>query len=142
MTRRRSSTKDLSWRLLWTPFPPIGHINDVNREAVLKWLDDKTDVLTWFASIVTGSLVLVSLFGRQPGLGSPSELFLSASVAFLFISVLLNLICVWQTPKWKFAILTSQVSDGGKMMWDIEISSWISLVCFLAGLVSAVIGNL
>ncbi|MCS5694461.1 hypothetical protein NZK33_21160 [Cyanobium sp. FGCU-6] len=127
---------------MWTPFPPIGRIDDDNREPIVKWLDDKIAVLRWFTSIVTGSLVLVSLFGRKPGLGSPSELFLSAAVACLFISVLLNLICVWQAPKWKFAILVSQVSDGRNMMWDIEISSWISLVFFLAGLVASVIGNL
>ncbi len=139
---RRTKARDLSWSLLWTPFTPIDQVTDENREPVAKWLEDRSALLVWFTSIITGSLVLVTLFGGKPGFDSPNHVFLSAAVMFLFLAVLLNLICVWQIPKWKFAVRTAQVLNGRRMMWDLEISSWLSLTFFLAGLVLAVVGNL
>ena len=142
MALRRNRKKDLSASLLWTPFAPIDVVTDENREAVAKWLEDRSALLIWLTSIITGSLVLVTLFGRKPGFDSVSQIFLSIAVLLLFLAVLLNLICAWQIPKWKFAVRTAQISNGKRMMWDLEISSWLSLTSFLAGLVFAVIGNL
>ena len=93
---------------------------------------------------------LSPLAGRGQGEGraiisariSVSQIFLSIAVLLLFLAVLLNLICAWQSPKWKFAVRTAQISNGKRMMWDLEISSWLSFTSFLAGLVFAVIGNL
>jgi hypothetical protein len=139
---KRNATKDLSSSLLWTPFAPISDITDENREPVAKWLEDRSALLTWFTSIITASLVLVTVFGRKPGFVTVEQVFLFAAVLFLFLAILLNLICVWQIPKWKFGVRTAQVSNGRRMMWDLEISSWVSLISFLIGLVLAIVGNL
>jgi len=87
--------RDRSWSLLWTPFAPIAEVTEANREAVAKWLEDRTALLVWLTSVTTGSFVLVTLFGKKLGFETPSQLFLSLGASLLFLSVLLNVICVW-----------------------------------------------
>jgi DMSO reductase anchor subunit len=139
--RKAPSTQDRSWSLLWTPFAPIAEVTEANREAVAKWLEDRTALLVWLTSVITGSLVLVTLFGKKLGFETPSQLFLSLGALLLFLSVLLNVVCVWQIPKWKYAVRTGQIRDARAMVWDLELSSWLSLTFFLAGLVAVAIGT-
>jgi hypothetical protein len=126
---------------LWTIFAPIGDITEDNAEAIVNWLEDRSKLHTWFTSINTGSLVLLTLFGKKPGFVEIDEIFLSISLLLMFASVLCNLICVWQIPKWKLAIRTRQISNGRKMTMNFEIMSWIGMVVFLGALVLAAIGN-
>jgi hypothetical protein len=95
--------KDLSTSLLWTLLAPINQITSKNSEAVIDWFKDRSSVLIWFASIITGSLVLLTVFGRKPGFNDPNGIALSISLFLMFFSILCNLICVWQIPKWKRA---------------------------------------
>jgi hypothetical protein len=127
--------EDRSWSLLWTPFAPISEVREENKEAVAKWLEDRTALLVWLTSVCTGSLVLVTLFGKKLGVESPSQVFMLIGAGLLFLSVLLNVICVWQIPKWKYAVRTGQVRNATGMVWDLEVSSWLSLFAFLSGLV-------
>ncbi len=134
-------SEDRSTSLLWTVVSPIEAINDDNREAVVRWLSERSSVLIWFSSIVTGSVMLLTLFGHSPGFNNTGSLTLLLSLLLMFFSILSNLVCVWQIPKWKYAVATGLISNGRVMVWNIEITSWLSLVSFLAALVLAVSGN-
>jgi hypothetical protein len=135
------SQKDLSTSLLWTLFMPISDITDDNSEAIIEWLKDRSSVLIWFTSIITGSIVLLTLFGNKPGFKDPNSIFLSISLLLMFFSIMCNLICVWQIPKWKLAIRTGRLSNGRRMALDLEITSWLGLVSFLGALVLGTLGN-
>ncbi len=136
-----AEAKDRSTSLLWTLFAPINDITEDNAKPIVDWLEDRSKMLTWFTSIITGSLVLLTLFGENPGFDDSNQIVLAVSLLLMFVSILCNLICVWQIPKWKLAIRTGQISNGRKMTLDLEIMSWISLVVFLAALVCVAIGN-
>jgi hypothetical protein len=138
---KQQDNKDLSTSLLWTLFVPIDHIDEKNRQAVITWLEDRSHVLIWFTSIVTSSIVLLTLFGNKPGLSDANSIALFISLLLMFFSILCNLVCVWQIPKWKLAIQIGRVSHGSKMALDIELSSLAGLLSFLGALVMAVIGN-
>jgi len=141
MSEMEDKKEDLSSSLFWTIFAPINEINDQNTEAVIDWLKDRSGVLIWFTSIITGSIVLLTLFGKKPGFSTPSGIALTISLLLLFFSVLCNLVCVWQIPKWKYAVKTGRISNGRRMTLDLEITSWIGLASFLGALVMAVVGN-
>lgn len=141
MSEENNNQKDLSSSLFWTIFVPIKEINDQNNEAVIDWLKDRSNVLIWFTSIITGSIVLLTLFGNKPGFDKPSAIALSLSLLLMLFSILCNLICVWQIPKWKLAVRTGRISNGRIMTLNLEITSWLGLVSFLGALVMAVLGN-
>jgi hypothetical protein len=141
MSDENDNKEDLSSSLLWTIFAPITDINDRNAQAVIEWLKDRSSVLIWFTSIITGSIVLLTLFGNKPGFNNPSDIALSVSLLLMFFSILCNLICVWQIPKWILAVRTGRISNGRRMTLDLEITSWLGLVSFLGALVMAVLGN-
>jgi hypothetical protein len=137
----KNVAKDMSTSLLWTLSAPIYDITEDNAEAIVHWLEERSKLHKWFTSIITGSLVLLTIFGKRPGFVNLNEIILSVSLLLMFLSVICNLICVWQIPKWKLAIRTGMVSQGRKMTLDLEITSWISLIIFLGALVLAAIGN-
>ena len=141
MTEENKEKRDLSSSLIWTLLVPIQEINDKNAGPIVEWLKERNDVFIWLTSLITGSLVLLTLFGKKPGFNNINEIALSTSLLLMFLSVLCNLICVWQIPKWKLAIRTGLLSNGRRMALDLEITSWVSLVLFLAALVLAAIGN-
>lgn len=141
MSDVQKNPKDLSASLLWTLRVPINTLTDENSEAILDWLRDRSAVLTWFTTIITGSLMLLTLFGKKPGFNDPSSIALAVSLALMLVSILCNLVCVWQIPKWKLAIRTGLISNVRWMMLDIEITSWLGLTSFLGALVAAALGN-
>ncbi len=141
MDETKDDKEDLSSSLIWTLFAPIDEITDHNAAAVIDWLNDRSSVLTWFTSIVTGSVILLTIFGKRPGFQDLNSTILSISLLLMFFSILCNLICVWQIPKWKLAIRTGLISNGRRMVLDLEISSWLGLVSFLGALVMAALGN-
>lgn len=141
MNKAENQPKDLSLSLLWTLRVPITAITADNSEAIIDWLKDRSAVLIWFTSIITGSLMLLTLFGKKPGFNDPSGVALALSLACMFFAILCNLICVWQIPKWKLAVRTGLISNPRWMIWDIEMTSWLGLVSFLGALVMAGLGN-
>lgn len=141
MRKTKDNKGDLSSSLIWTLFAPINEITDLNAEVVIDWLKDRSSVLIWFTSIITGSLMLLTLFGKKPGFKDINGTVLSISLLLMFFAILCNLICVWQIPKWKLAIRTARISNGRRMTLDLEISSWLGLVAFLGALVMAALGN-
>ena len=97
--------------------------------------------MIWFTSIITGSMVLLTLFVKKPGFTDLSGIALFISLLLMLFSILCNLICVWQIPKWKFAVRSGLISNGRLMTLNLEITSCIGLVSFLGALVTAVVGN-
>jgi hypothetical protein len=47
----------------------LAAIDDGNREAVLDRLKDRNHFHTWFTSLITGSFVVLTVFGSKPGFG-------------------------------------------------------------------------
>lgn len=127
--------------LIRTLFTPIREIDKDTSDAVIEWLNDRSSLLTWFTSIITGSLVVITAFGKKPGTQSIEEILLSFSLLLMFVSILCNLFCVWLIPKWKLEIRLGLVSDGRKMALKLEITSSLSFAVFLAALVLAALGN-
>lgn len=138
----QNKPKDLSVSLLWSLSVPINTITDENAEAIIDWLKDRSAVLIWFTTIISSSLMLVTLFGKKPGFTDPPGVALAISLLLMFGSILCNLICVWQIPKWKLAIRTGFVSSVRWMILEIELLSWLGLALFLAALVMATLGNM
>jgi hypothetical protein len=141
MRKSKDNKKDLSYSLSWTIIAPISDVTDSNVEAIIDWLKDRSSVLIWFTSIITGSIVLLSLFGKKPGFNDLGSIALFISLLLMLFSILSNLICVWQIPKYKFAVRTGLIKNGRRMTLDLEITSWIGLISFLGALVMAVLGN-
>jgi hypothetical protein len=79
--------EDLSSSLFWTILAPIHEIDDRNADAVVDWLKDRSSVLVWFTSIITGSIVLLTLFGNKPGFDRPGSIVLSISRVLMLFSI-------------------------------------------------------
>lgn len=141
MRQQNKQPADRSWSLFWTPFAPISEVTEANREAVAKWLEDRSSLLVWLTSVITGALALITLFGKKLGFETPGQRFLSMGTLLLFAAVLMNVICVWQIPKWSYAVKTGLISKARPMVLELELSSWLSLALFLSGLVMIVIGS-
>ena len=117
-------------------------IDDTNRSFVTEWLRDRSAFHTWFSSLVTGSFVLITVFGNKPGFGAPGAVFLSIAVGLLLLSLLCNLVCVWSIPSWKFRVSTGALLNATTMRWELTITAWIGVIAFVCGLTLAFIGNM
>ena len=126
--------------------PPVvkelAGIDDRNREAVIDWLNDRNQFHTWSTSLITGSFVILTVFGNQPGYDDPGQIVLSISLILLLASVLCNLVCVWSIPSWKFRVRTHLITDATRMRRELAITAWIGVICFVSGLTLGFIGNM
>lgn len=131
----------ISWESLRSK--AFGDINtDKKRQAILTWLEDRWEFHKWFASIITGSFVAFALFGDAAGFSYLQQIsIMTGHVLFLF-SLLGNLVILWSIPSWKIMITLEEINNCSKMRWDFRLTTWFSIVCFLAGLVLAMAGNL
>jgi len=117
-------------------------IDDANRDAVVDWLSDRNHFHTWFTSLITGSFVVLTVFGSKPGYNDLGQVLLSISLVLLLVSVLCNLVCVWSIPSWKFRVRTRLISDAATMRRELAITAWIGVLCFVSGLALGFIGNM
>ena len=120
----------------------IANIDDENRPHVIEWLRDRSAFHSWFSSLVTGSFVVISVFGSKPGFSTPSGMMLSISVALLILSLLANLVCVWSIPSWKYRVSTGVLLDGTGMRRELSITAWFGVIAFVAALTIGFIGNM
>src|SRR5690606_39318045 len=90
-------------------------IDDSNRQFVLEWLRGRSAFHSWFTSLITGSFVIITVFGAKPGLSTPSGVFIAIAVALLLLSLLANLVCVWSIPSWKYRVNTGALKDARAM---------------------------
>jgi hypothetical protein len=117
-------------------------VDDFTRPHVVEWLRDRSAFHTWFSSLITGSFVVVTVFGSKPGFDTPSGVFLAIAVALLLLSLLANLVCVWSIPSWKFRVSTGQITNASTMRRELALTAWIGVVTFVAGLTLGFIGNM
>lgn len=82
----------------------LSAIDDANRASVVEWLRDRSAFHTWFSSLITGSFVILTVFGSKPGFSTPSGVVLSIAVVLMLLALLCNLVCVWSIPSWKFRV--------------------------------------
>lgn len=117
-------------------------IDDAKRPFVVEWLRDRSAFHTWFSSLITGSFVLLTLFGNKPGFSAPGAVILSLAIGLLLLALLCNLVCVWSIPSWKFRISTGMLKNGTVMRRELAITAWIGVIAFVCGLTLAFIGNM
>jgi hypothetical protein len=117
-------------------------IDDANRGAVLGWLDDRNHFHTWFSGVITGSLVILLVFGAKPGFATPSQTFLSVAQILLLFAILCNFVSVWSIPSWKFKVRTLITTDNRRMRLELGLNGWLAMICFVSGLTLAFIGNM
>lgn len=120
----------------------INNITDENRPFIVEWLKDRSAFHTWFSSIVTGSFVVISVFGSKPGFSTPSGIMLSISVALLILSLLANLVCVWSIPSWKYRVQTKTIQDAKKMRLELTLTAWFGVITFVCALTIGFIGSM
>jgi hypothetical protein len=120
----------------------IAEIDDSNREHVVEWLKDRSAFHSWFSSLVTGSFVVISVFGSKPGFSTPGGVLLSISVALLILSLLANLVCVWSIPSWKYRVSTGSLADATTMRRELSITAWFGVIAFVSALTLGFIGNM
>jgi hypothetical protein len=120
----------------------LAAIDDGNREAVLDWLKDRNHFHTWFTSLITGSFVVLTVFGSKPGFSDPGRTVLSIALILLLVAVLCNLVCVWSIPSWKFRVRTQLITHAARMRSELAITAWIGVICFVSGLTLGFIGNM
>ena len=117
-------------------------ISKHNKEALLEWLKDRSQFHIWFTTLIVGSFIILTVFGNKPGFTNISEIFLSASLICLLLSVLCNLVCVWSIPGWKYRVSTGVITDSRRMRRDLSITAWIGVISFVSGLTIGFVGNL
>ena len=120
----------------------IAKIDDFNRPFVVEWLCDRSAFHSWFSSLVTGSFVVISVFGSKPGFSTPSGVMLTISIGLLVLSLLANLVCVWSIPSWKYRVNTGALKDATGMRRELSITAWVGVVAFISALTIGFIGNM
>lgn len=116
--------------------------DDRHRAALVEWLDDRRDFHKWFASIITGSFIILTVFGNKPGFETVSQQFLTVALVLLLLSVLSNLTTLWAIPSWKIMYKINILGNASFMRRDMRITTWFGVVCFLAGLTLGLVGNM
>lgn len=120
----------------------LSDINDTNREHVVEWLRDRSAFHSWFSSLVTGSFVIISVFGSKPSFSTPGGVLLSTAIALLILSLLANLVCVWSIPSWKYRVNTGALSNATAMRRELSITAWFGVIVFVSALTLGFIGNM
>jgi len=120
---------------------PQSAITEQNRPFVVEWLRDRSAFHSWFSSLVTGSFVVITVFGSKPSFTSLGGGILSAALILLLFALLCNLVCVWSIPSWKYRVSTGIVTDAGTMRRELAITAWLGVIAFVSGLTLAVVGN-
>jgi ABC-type Fe3+ transport system permease subunit len=116
-------------------------ITEENRQFVIEWLRDRSAFHSWFSSLIAGSFVVITVFGRKPDFTSPNGWVLSVAVVLFLFALLCNFVCVWSIPSWKYRVSTGIVTDSRVLRREIGITAWLGVIAFVCGLTLAVVGN-
>jgi len=119
----------------------LSEITEQNREHILEWLRDRNAFHVWLSSLVTGSLVLSTIFGSKAGLSGVTERVLAVAAMLMLLSLVCNLASIWTIPSWKYRVSTGIVTDATRLRRDLAITTWLGVVSFISGLTFAIIGN-
>ena len=119
----------------------LSTITDFNRPFIVEWLSDRSAFHIWFSSLITGSFVVISIFGQKPNFETPNGVILSIAILLFLFALLCNLVCVWSIPSWKYRVSAEIISDSSDMRRELAITAWLGVISFVSGLTLAVIGN-
>lgn len=119
----------------------LSSITDFNRKFIVEWLSDRSSFHAWFSSLITGSFVVITVFGRKPDFSSPAGFVLGLAVLLFIFSLICNLVCVWSIPGWKYRVNALIIEDSTRMRRELSITAWLGVIAFVAGLTLGVIGN-
>lgn len=103
-------------------------------DAVIQWLDDRSQFHSWFTTLITGSFVLFVIFGDDPGFERPGQLFVSIALGLLIFAMICNLCSVWSIPSWKFRIRANGYDNWNRIRLELSINAWVGVICFVSGL--------
>ena len=126
---------------LWSSKSRVSVVTDENRGYMVEWLRDRSAFHGWFSSLVTGSFVVITVFGSKPDVATTDGVVLAISVVLFLFALLCNLVCVWSIPSWKYAVSTGIVKDVTGMLRELAITAWLGVVSFVSGLTLVVIAN-
>ncbi len=115
-------------------------VDDDNRAAVLKWLDDRNRFHVWITSLITGAIIFLTTLTPNLSNSSESGLPMLIGVGLMLFSVVINIICIWSLTNYSLNVSRKLVSDGTSMRVDLEIMAFIAILSFLVGLSLAVMG--
>lgn len=127
---------------LKTTSPEVYNVKEEDRKHVAQWLEDRRDFHKWFTTLIVGSFVVITIFGKKPHMADVSGQLLTVSLALLLFATLCNLVCVWSIPGWKLGINTGRDQNNYRAKLELDIPAWIGVICFVVGLTLAFLGNL
>ena len=107
--------------------------------ATIEWINDRAKMHVWVTSVATGSIVFLATLGPPTSIQTAPGVIKVVGLGLMLTSVLVNIVCVWSLSNWKLNVSRDAVTDGARMRFDIEVSSWIALGSFFLGLVTTVI---
>ena len=113
-----------------------------HKEYIATWLDDRKDFHKWFTTLIVGSFVAITIFGEKPHLDDLSGELLTLSLGLMLFATLCNLVCVWSIPRYKLGVNTGRTLNNFRMKVELDISAWLGVICFVAGLTISFLGNL
>jgi len=115
-------------------------ITENNRDAVVEWLEDRSKFHIWLTSIATGSVVFLAATQEpQVQITELHSIIKMVSFLLMFFSILTNMICILSIPTWKYHVKTGQITQGTIMRLELGISTWISVLSFILGMLGAII---
>jgi hypothetical protein len=117
-----------------SPKRELAVITEDNRPHILEWLRDRSAFHSWFSSLVTGSFVVITVFGSKPDFSTVSGRVLSIALVLLLFALVCNLVCVWSIPSWKYRVSTGIVTDSSAMRRELAITAWLGVIAFVSGL--------
>ena len=93
-------------------------VDDDNRAAVLKWLDDRNRFHVWITSLITGAIIFLTTLTPNLSHSSESGLPMLIGVGLMLFSVVINIICIWSLTNYSLHVSRKLVSDGTRMRVD------------------------
>ncbi len=116
-------------------------ITEENKDAVIEWLNDRSQFHIWLTSIITGSIIFFAAT-QEPATLQTTDINTTLkliSFMLMFFSIIANIVCIWSIPTWKYRIKTGQVTQGAIMRFELGTSAWLSVLSFLLGIMGATV---
>ena len=108
------------------------------KAATLEWLNDRAKLHIWLTSVATGGIVFLATLGPPTSVDAAPGVVKVVGLGLMLVSVLVNIVCVWSLSNWKLNLSRNTVTDGARMRFDIELTSWMAMASFFLGLVTSV----
>jgi len=119
-----------------------GDISVENRDAVIRWLEDRSRFSTWLTSIVSGACVLLVSLGPPLQSFSTLGIIRLIGLSLMLLSILTNIISIWSISNYKLNIALRKVKDAPRLRLDIELVNLFSVGAFFVGFSFTIIATI